>query len=220
MFRAAARIAENDDWPAIDAAIHAGAGAFAFASGSKDAALVASLAPGAYTVKLGPAASATAQTGVGLVEVFELAPAASATTATRLINLSTRAFVGTGQNILIPGIVVGPRAIAPVPTSRLVLIRAVGPGLADFGVTGPLARPQLKVIASTGEIAADNIGWQSAANREALIAASARVGAFPLSLTRADSALLLSLNVADFTIQVSGADGGSGIALVEVYEVP
>lgn len=220
VFQAAAKIAENDDWPAGDAAVHVGAGAFAFAPGSKDAALVASLAPGAYTVKLGPAASATTQTGVGLVEVFELAPAASATTGTRLINLSTRAFVGTGQDILIPGLVVGPRTIAPVPTSRLVLIRAVGPGLADFGVTGTLERPHLKVVLSTGVVTAENIGWQSVSNREALIAASARVGAFPLSLTRADSALLLSLERAAHTIQVSGADGGSGIALVEVYEVP
>ena len=69
-------------------------------------------------------------------------------------------------------------------------------------------------------MAAENIGWQSAASQEALIAATARVGAFPLSAARADSAVLISLRAVPYTIHVSGADGGSGIALVEIYEVP
>jgi hypothetical protein len=101
-----------------------------------------------------------------------------------------------------------------------VLIRAIGPGLAEFGVPGFLERPQLKVLSSNGLVIAENIGWQSAANREALNAASDRVGAFPLSLVRADCAVFVSLAPMPYTIQVSGVDGGSGIALVEVYEVP
>jgi endonuclease I len=220
LYQAATKLAENDDWPAADAARHASAGAFAFPPGSKDAGLVTSLAPGAYTVKLGPATSTTSPTGVGLVEVFELAPATSDPTTPRLVNLSTRAFVGTGQNILIPGVVVGPSPPLLPQDHRLVLIRAVGPGLVDFGVSGALQQPHLKIVRSDGSVVGDVIGWQSTANRDALVAASARVGAFPLSLTRADSALLLALDRTDYTIQVSGADGGSGIALVEVYEVP
>jgi hypothetical protein len=121
---------------------------------------------------------------------------------------------------LIPGLVVSsPDENAP-NASRALLIRAVGPGLSDFGVSNFLARPQLKVVFSNGVVAAENIGWQSAANRDALIAASARVGAFPLNLNRADSAVFVSLAPLPYTIQVSGADDGSGVALVEVYEVP
>jgi hypothetical protein len=219
LFRGAAKLAENDNWSLADRAIHAGAGAFEFAPDSKDAALVQTLAPGAYTVHLGPSATSVAQTGIGLVEVFELGPTANGTAA-RLINLSTRAFVGSGQNILIPGIVVGPSSSSVENVSRAVLIRAVGPGLADFGVSGFLERPQLKVVSGGGIVASENVGWQATADRAALIAATMRVGAFPLSLTRADSALLVSLSPVPYTIQVSGADGGSGVALVEVYEVP
>jgi endonuclease I len=219
VYRGTAKVAENDDWVAADAATHAAAGAFAFLPGSKDAAIVQLLAPGAYTVHLGPSANGP-QTGIGLVEVFELATLVSPMPGPRLINLSTRAFVGSGQDILIPGLVVGSPEMDNATPSRAVLIRAIGPGLAEFGVSGVLARPQLKVVFSNGVVAAENIGWQSTPNRDALIAASARVGAFPLSLTRADSAVFVSLAPLPYTIQVSGADGGSGIALVEVYEVP
>ena len=101
-----------------------------------------------------------------------------------------------------------------------MLIRAVGPGLADFDVSGFLQRPQLRVVLSDGTPAAENVGWQSAGNRDALIAATTRVGAFPLGLNRPDSALLIALPPAPYSIQVSGADGGTGVALVEVYQVP
>jgi hypothetical protein len=119
-----------------------------------------------------------------------------------------------------PNNVVGPPGVNNANVSRGVLIRAVGPGLADFGVNRTLQYPRLKVVFSNGTIAAENTGWQSAANRDALIAATTRAGAFPLSATRADSALLVSLLPVPYTIQVSGADGGTGVALVEVYEVP
>ncbi len=220
IYQDSVRIAENDDWPAADAATHTAAGAFSFPVGSKDAALVRTLAPGAYTVLVRTASTGPAATGVALVEVFELEPATSPTTETRLVNLSTRAFVGAGQNILIPGVVIGPPAQNSVNSTRLVLIRAVGPGLAEFGVGNALARPRLTVLRSDRSIAAENTGWQGTANREAMVAAAARVGAFPLSATNADSALLLPLNATSYTIQVSGADGGTGVALVEVYEVP
>jgi endonuclease I len=220
LYRGTAKLAENDDWLVSEAAMHAAAGAFAFPAGSRDAAMIQTLSPGAYTVHLGASAGSTSQTGIGLAEVFEFASPTSATTAPRLINLSTRAFVGIGQNILIPGLVVSsPDENAP-NASRALLIRAVGPGLSDFGVSNFLARPLLKVVFSNGVVAAENIGWQSAANRDALIAASARVGAFPLNLNRADSAVFVSLAPLPYTIQVSGADDGSGVALVEVYEVP
>ncbi|MGH7945671.1 MAG: endonuclease [Opitutaceae bacterium] len=220
LFRGTAKLAENDDWLAADSAAHAAAGAFVFPTGSKDAAFIQTLAPGAYTVHLGASPNTTTRTGIGLIEVFELTPPAPAASTTRLINLSTRAFVGAGQDILIPGVVVGPPGVNNGNSLRTVLIRAVGPGLADFDIAGFLTRPQLKVILGDGTVVAENIGWQSAAHREALLVATARVGAFPLSATRADSAVLVSLMPVPYTIQVSGADGGSGVALIEVYEVP
>jgi hypothetical protein len=128
--------------------------------------------------------------------------------------------VGAGQDILIPGIVIGRPDVNPADDARAVLLRAVGPGLAAFNVSGFLERPQLKVLRGDGTVVAENTGWQSAAHRDALVAATARVGAFPLDSARSDSAMLVSLPPASYTIQVSGADGGSGIALVEVYEVP
>lgn len=220
VFHGQTRIAANDDWPAGDAAAHSGAGAFAFAAGSQDAALVTTLPPGAYTVQISPATKSPATSGVGLVEVFELGAQTAPTTPNRLVNLSTRAFVGAGQDILIPGVVVGPPAVSGVNSTRLVLVRAVGPGLRDFGVSGTLARPRVTVLDRNGAVAGENIGWQSTRHPDALVAATGRVGAFPLNATRADSALLLALSPLPYTIQVSGADGGTGVALVEVYEVP
>ncbi len=137
-----------------------------------------------------------------------------------IVSVSTRAFVGTGQDILIPGVVVGADSPVAANAPRPLLVRAVGPGLADFGVNGTLARPLVRVLRANGTVIAENIGWQAAANREAVVTASTRVGAFPLASNRADSALLLALEAAAYTIQVSGAEGGSGIVLVEVYEVP
>lgn len=218
LYQGGSKLAENNDWTAAEAAVHTAAGAFAFTSGSKDAALVRTLAPGSYTVHLGNAGAA-GSVGVGLVEVFETrSPAAR--NETRLINLSTRAFVGTGQDILIPGVVLGTDASTPPNTLRLVLIRAVGPGLAEFNVSDFLARPRIRVLSPGGVVIAENTGWQGAGDREALLAATQRAGAFPLQANRADSALLVSLSALPYTIQVSGADGGTGIALVEVYEVP
>jgi hypothetical protein len=78
----------------------------------------------------------------------------------------------------------------------------------------------LKVMRADGSVVAENTGWQGAAHREALVAAAARIGAFPLAAHRADSALLLALLPQAYTIQVSGADGATGVALVEVYAVP
>lgn len=216
LYRGTLKLAENDDWALSEATVHQSAGAFRFTSGSKDASLVRTLLPGNYTVHLNRAPQSSTSAGVGLVEVFELNGSAP-TTAARLINLSTRAFVGTGQNILIPGIVIGP----PSPSgARLVLIRAIGPGLADFAVRGILERPRLRVVLPDGTVTAENTGWQSAGDLAALVAATTRSGAFPLQANRADSALLIPLLAAPYTIQVSGADGGTGVALVEVYEVP
>ncbi len=134
--------------------------------------------------------------------------------ANRFLNLAARADVGAGSNILIGGFSIS----GNLPSGRTVLVRAAGPALADFGIARPLAAPVLTVFAN-GEIVARNRGWQSNENVAAIGAAANHVGAFSLRSGSADSALLLTLPTGNYTAHVEGADGTSGIALIEVYDV-
>ncbi|MBL9209505.1 MAG: DUF1566 domain-containing protein [Opitutaceae bacterium] len=200
-----ATLASNDNWLAADAAAMAGAGAFALAAGSRDAALVTSVPAGAYTVPLD--ASGTAA-GTALLEIYDLAPATNA----RLVNASTRAFVGAGENVLIPGFVVGGEG------ALRVLLRAVGPTLATFGVTGALANPVITLYRAGTAIAA-NDDWSTNANAAEIPVAGAAVGAFALPAGSRDAVILTTLSPGAYTAIVSGA-GTSGTALVELYAVP
>ncbi len=132
---------------------------------------------------------------------------ASTATPGTLTNISSRANVGTGNNILIGGFVVGGS------TARAVLIRAVGPGLGGAGV---LPNPQLTVYSGSAPIYA-NTGW---GGDPTITQAMAQVGAFPLQPGSADSVLLVTLPPGAYTAQVQDANGSSGLALVEVYEMP
>jgi len=131
----------------------------------------------------------------------------------RLVNTAMRAQVGTGTNVLIPGLVVSEGA------PKTVLIRAVGPGLEQFGVSGLLAQPIVTLFAGA-EGFVSNSGWNSAANASDIRSTAAPVGAFVLAEGGRDAAILVSLSPGPYTIQVSGANNTSGAALVEVYEVP
>ncbi len=191
-------------WQARIAALRAAekeTGAFRLNEDTLDGAVVATLEPGSYTAQVSGFLDTT---GVGLVEVYELGKPAT----DRLINLSCRSRVGTGAAILIPGLVV--RGNAP----RRLLIRAVGPGLGDFGVVGTLVDPQLKVFRDSEEIA-QNDNWSGADVAQT----AATVGAFPLAVGSKDAALLIDLPEGTYTVQVSGVGDTQGIALVEVYEV-
>ena len=182
------------------------AGAFSWPIGSKDSAILLTLQPGAYTALI---SGASGDTGVALAEVYDCdAPAASV----RMINISTRSLVGTGQSIQIGGFVVG----GTQPKS--ILIRASGPALASFGVSGTLPNPTLKLFDSSGSVLAQNTGWGSSANASAIQAAAARVGAFGWTSGSADSAILVTLPPGAYTAQVSGVSGDTGVALVEVYD--
>jgi len=126
-----------------------------------------------------------------------------------LRNLSTRGQVGTGANVLIAGFVVG--GTSP----KQVLVRAIGPTLSSFNVSGALADTQLDLFQGSTRIAV-NDNWGGTAS---LIGASATVGAFPLAAGSLDSALLVQLNPGAYTAQVSGTGGKTGVALVELYDV-
>ena len=132
---------------------------------SHDSALLRTLPAGAYTAQI---SGQSGDTGVALAEVYDATPAGSYTPANpRLVNISARVQVGTGGNILIAGFVIGGS------TARTVLLRASGPALVPFGVTGTLPDPQLQLF-SGATVLAGNTGWGGNAE---ISAAAASVGA-------------------------------------------
>jgi hypothetical protein len=129
-----------------------------------------------------------------------------------LINISARAFVGSASNILIGGFyIVG-------STSRTVLIQAIGPALSAEGVSGVLQHPALTIHDSTGATIYSNTGWGSS---QVLLNAAAAAYAQPvLQADSADSEVLLTLPPGGYTAEISGADGGTGVALCAIYQLP
>ncbi len=205
-------VASNDDWGggATLASAFTSVGAFALERTSRDAALVTSLAPAAYTAQVSGAGNTT---GLALAEVYDLEPTNVQTLATvaRLGNLSARAPVGTGGDILIAGFTIS----GNVP--KQVLIRGIGPALALFGLGGFVADPKLEIYRGSTKVN-ENDNWGGTA---ALSAAFDQAGAFRLtSAASRDAALLLTLAPGSYTAQLSGVGGGTGVGLIEVYEVP
>jgi glucose/arabinose dehydrogenase len=132
----------------------------------------------------------------------------AATTIPRLVNISTRMQVGTGENVLIGGFIVGGNA------PKNVVVRARGPSLAAAGVTNPLANPTLQLVRSSDQVViAANDDWQTAPN-----AASITANGFAPSDAN-ESAILVTLNPGAYTAIVQGVGGGTGVGLVEVFEV-
>ncbi len=213
----------NDDWQQFnDQSLledtRVAVGAFALTPSSqplKDASMVVNLGAGAYTVKSFGVGDTT---GVGLVEFFD---ADSSSATARFVNISARAQVGTGSNVLIPGFFIEGNA------SLTLLIRAVGPTLQEsFSVTGALADPVMTLFRISNspnpgdqEIMTVNDDWQQTPNSVAMEAARSSTGAFPLVDGSADGALLVSLNPGGYTVKVEGKNGTTGVALMEIYLV-
>lgn len=206
LVRSGVTVASSDNWLAADAAAMATAGAFALTPSSRDAAVAATLAPGAYTA---PVTAADGGSGVALLEIYD---GSTATTAA-VLNASTRAYVGTGEGVLIPGFVIGGTG-----TLRL-LIRAVGPGLAGFGVDGTLADPTLTLFRGATALAT-NDNWSLAANAAEIATTATAVGAFALAVGSKDAVILTTLKPGAYTAVVSGVGNATGTALVELYVVP
>ncbi len=128
----------------------------------------------------------------------------------QLINISTRGQVLTGEGIMTGGFVI-------TEQSRRVLIRGVGPGLAGLGVANTLADPVIRIFRSgSDDVVAQNDNWDDDAE---IAAVADEVGAFALTTGSTDAALLVTLDPGVYTVQLSGAAGGTGVALVEVYQV-
>lgn len=201
-------VATNDNWSATEtpASLFAQLGGFPFGAASLDSALRVTLDPGSYTLHLTDSAN---RSGLALAEIYE-----NDGDPARLANLSSRALVGPGAALAISGLVVQGQQ------PGRFLIRAVGPGLADFGVRGTLADPVLRLTTAVGVVVSANDDWSANENAAEISTTSGRVGAFPLPPGSRDAALLVALAPGNYTAQVSGANDGSGVALIEVYEVP
>jgi hypothetical protein len=189
----------------------AAVGAFAWTNpASLDAAFVHDFHPGSHTVGV---FGASGDTGVVLAEVYDATPEGGySPSVPHLTNVSARAPVGTGGNILIAGFVVGGS------TSKTVLIRASGPALAPFGIAGTLPDPEIQVYSSgSSSPLATNSGW---GGNPAISAAAGKVGAFAWQNPAShDAAILVTLPPGAYTAQVLGQGGDTGVALAEVYEV-
>jgi hypothetical protein len=185
--------------------------AFGLKVDSKDAALLLQLAPAIYTARVTGTDNAT---GIALVEAYDADTSFSDETLPRLVNLSTRGYVGTGDGLLIAGFVIS----GDVPKS--LLIRAVGPTLggAPFNVPGAIADPFIRLADGAGATVFDNDNWSQAPDPALITEVSRRVGAFRLPTDSKDAVMIVVLPPGSYTALVSGMNNGTGIALVELYD--
>jgi hypothetical protein len=213
-------IAANSGWGSSStlSSVFTQVGAFPLTTGSADAALLTSLAPGAYSITV---FDPTGRGGSVLAEVYD-ASSLPLTTTQRLSNLSSRNGVSPSFPVLTVGFIVSGTS------TKSLLIRGVGPALATYGVSGYLKDPVLTVYNSGGTLIGLNAAWstqspassyQASATAADLAAAAVNAGAFPLAAGSADSALLVNLTPGTYTVEVTSASGGSGQALAEVYEL-
>ncbi len=211
-------VARNAGWndDASIAAAAAAVGAFKLNFGSHDAAALVTLNPGSYTTQVQSSAPGTV-----LVEVYPV-QANGGDGSSPVVNLSTRGVGGSGNSAIVGGFVLSGS------DPQAVLIRAIGPGLSAFGVGGAMADPVLTLHDESGNVIARNDNWETPERSEVVVGptwgdiaqADGRVGAFPLGSGSKDSALVVLLRPGSYTATIEGADGSSGSALLEVYQLP
>lgn len=212
VFQQSTQVAQNDNWggdPQL-VAVAAQVGAYAFSPTSKDAAVYTSFNAGVpNTVHI--LGANTGSLGVALAEVFD-ANGTYTDTSPRFVNLSARAQVGTGGDVLIAGFVIGGQS--PVT----VLIRGLGPTLGSFGVSGVMADPKLQLFA--GQTLIDtNDNWGQSPNGAQAGALSAQFG-IPLPANSKDAVLLVTLQPGLYSAIISGVNNTTGVALVDLNEAP
>ena len=167
-----------------------------------ESAIEARLDPGQYTAVV---SGKNNTTGVGLIEVYDLA----AGDPSKLANISTRAFVSTGNDIVIAGFILGGNNIA----SDRVIIRGIGPSLASSGVTNPLANPTLELRDSNGSLIVTNNDWQENSDQAAQLIIA---GLAPTN--NLESGIAATLPPGLYTALLAGLNSGTGVGLVEVYD--
>jgi PQQ-like domain len=171
-------------------------------SDDREAVIVATLTPGNYTALLTGKGDTT---GVGLVEVYDVNPSADS----ELDNLSTRGFVQGGNNVLIAGFILGNN-----PGNDRIVIRGLGPSLAQFGLSPVLADPTLELHNSNGDTLITNDDWESD-----LVSAGNLILFHLQPSDPKEAAIFTSLPPGTFTVILAGKNGGSGIGIVEVYNL-
>lgn len=191
-------IASNDNWaenPNATEILNVGLAP----SNPNESALLLSVAPGSYTAVLRGKGSLT---GTGLVEIYDLDTSGSA----KLVNISTRGFVLTGENVMIGGLIV-----TGSDSAHLVL-RGIGPSLHDFGVPTVLGDPLLELHDGNGALIRTNNNW-----RETQETVLRNIGLAPGN--DLEAAMLVVVAPGNYTAVLKGADGGSGNGLIEVYKL-
>ena len=193
----------NDDWQDTDPAAVQATGIPPM--DSRESAIVATIPSGSYTAVL---RSKNDAPGVGLVEVYDL----NSTADSQFANLSSRGFVGNGDDVMIGGVIVGQgQGISGAGSARAV-IRGLGPSLTQIGGAGALQNPELLVFNANGDVIAFNNNWQDSQ--------AAEIQSLNLAPGDArESAVVLTLVRGNYTALVRGKGATSGIALVETFNV-
>lgn len=208
-------VTSNDEWGTNTNAAEIGTvgtalGAFTMED-AHESALLLDLEVGQYTVVAEGVGGAT---GIAIVEVYD---ADAASPSAQLLNISNRGFAGEGAQVMIPGFVIS--AEGP----KTVLLRVVGPGLNQFGVTGTMADPKLTLFRQTGgeTLIATQDNWSDHPDAGTTAAVAAQVQAFALTAGSTDAALVTTLQPGAYTVVgESAVPGSTGVVLVELYVVP
>lgn len=164
--------------------------------------IVSTLLPASYTVIV---AGKNQTTGVGLVEIYDTSPESTS----ELGNISTRGFVLTDSNVMIGGFILGGSN-----NNTRVVVRGIGPSLAQLGLSPVLTDPTLELHDGNGALLMANDNWQEDPSSASQLTA---LGLAPVDTN--ESGIILSLSPGTFTAILAGKDGGTGIGLVEVYNV-
>ena len=189
-------VASNDNWRDTQQSEIAASG-FAPPNDLESATIV-TLAPGSYTAVV---TGKNDGTGIGLVDLYQLDASTSI-----FQNLSTRGLVGTGNNVLIGGLIIG-NGEPPV-----IVLRAVGPTLSSFGITQPLQDPTLELRDANGALIAFDDDWND--NTPTAVKAT-----LLKPTDNRESAIVASLAAGNYTAIVRGKNGTTGVALVEAYRL-
>lgn len=214
-YNGAALYAFNDDWASSASPSLAEASlqvrAFGFPNSTKDSAMLISTPSGSHTLHLSGKDSSS---GIALLELYATEKPKGALSS-RITNFSGRAHAGTGPDTLVLGFTIDG------PGNRSILLRVVGAGLAGFGIAGALPDPKLTLLCNGFEIGTNN-DWGTASPATVMLCreATTAVGAFPLNAGSKDAALVATLAAGIYTVQVEGMGSATGIALVEIYEIP
>ncbi|HKX51993.1 MAG TPA: hypothetical protein VJQ48_16295 [Candidatus Binatia bacterium] len=243
LFSGSTRIAKNDNWqdsPQCDSRFVCGASAQITATRldpcqpnpgqtaapggcSLESAILMILPPGAYTAAL---SGVNGGTGVGLVEVFEIGVGAK---PSKLVNISTRAIIRSADDVMIGGVILAGSA------PKTVLIRGRGPSMAGapFFVGNVLSNPWLQLF-SGSRVIAENDNWQDRPDCDARFSCggSAQIKAVAMDPCqpnpgqtsapagcRQEAALLVTLPPGAYTAILRGVGGGTGVGLVEIFDI-